>query len=101
MTLQELTSNLPKERQLELALKLIKFAMPIWDKFADNNKLWYRDTVVGLEHSVERNLLLDTINEVGNYLSVNQIQKIFIKNADLLPFSRKFSDPIVALQDSD
>ena len=101
MTLEEHIENLPKDKQFDIAIRLIKLSLPIWDKYADKNELTYRDTVVGLHHSVDRALLKNTIDAVEKYISTNMISKVVIKNTDLLSLSRQFSDPIVALQDID
>jgi hypothetical protein len=101
MTLEEHIENLQKDMQFDIAIRLTKLSLPIWDKYADKNELTYRDTVVGLHHSVDRALLKDTIDAVEKYISTNMINKVIIKNTDLLSLSRQFSDPIVALQDID
>ena len=101
MTLEEYIENLPKDKQFDIAIRLTKLLLPIWDRYADKNKLTYRDTVVGLNHSVDRTLLKNTIDAVEKYISTNLINKVIIKNTDLLSLSRQFSDPIVALQDID
>ena len=101
MTLEEHIENLQKDMQFDIAIRLTKLSLPIWDKYADKNELTYRDTVVGLHHSVDRALLKNTIDAVEKYISTNMINKVIIKNTDLLSLSRQFSDPIVALQDID
>ena len=101
MTLKEHIKNLQKDMQFDIAIRLTKLSLPIWDKYADKNELTYRDTVVGLHHSVDRALLKNTIDAVEKYISTNMINKVIIKNTDLLSLSRQFSDPIVALQDID
>ena len=101
MTLEEHIENLQKDMQFDIAIRLTKLSLPIWDKYADKNELTYRDTVVGLHHSVDRALPKDTIDAVEKYISTNMINKVIIKNTDLLSLSRQFSDPIVALQDID
>lgn len=101
MTLEKHIENLPKDKQFDIAIRLTKLSLPIWDKYADKNEPTYRDTVVGLPHSVDRALLKNTIDAVEKYISTNMISKIVIKNTDLLSLSRQFSDPIVALQDID
>ena len=101
MTLEEHIENLQKDIQFDIAIRLTKMSLPIWDKYADKNELTYRDTVVGLHHSVDRALLKNTIDAVEKYISTNMINKEIIKNTDLLSLSRQFSDPIVALQDID
>ena len=101
MTLEEHIENLPKDKQFDIAIRLTKLSLPIWNKYADKNELTYRDTVVGLHHFVDRALLKNTIDAVEKYISTNMISKVVIKNTDLLSLSRQFSDPIVALQDID
>ena len=101
MTLKEHIDNLPKDKQFDIAIRLTKLALPIWDKYAEKNELTYRDTVVGLQHSVDRAILKNTIDAVEKYISTNIINKAIIKNTDLLSLSSQFSDPIVALQDLD
>lgn len=101
MTLEEHIDNLPINKQFDIAIRLTKLALPIWDKYAEKNELTYRDTVVGLHHSVDRTLLKNTIDAVEKYISTNIFNKIIIKNTDLLSLSRQFSDPIVAIQDID
>ena len=101
MTLEEHIENLPKDKQFDIAIRLTKLSLPIWNKYADKNELTYRDTVVGLHHFVDRALLKNTIDAVEKYISTNMISKVVIKNIDLLSLSRQFSDPIVALQDID
>lgn len=101
MTLQEYIDSLPKDKQFDIAIRLTRLALPIWDKYADENKLTYRDTVVGLQHSVDKNLLKNTIDAVEKYISINKFNKATVKNIDLLSFNKQFSDPIVALQDTD
>lgn len=101
MTLQQFTASLTKENQINLAIKLCKLALPIWDNYANNNKLGYRDTVVGLQHSVDRKLPINTINAVEAYLKQNAIKKVFIGKTKLQKLSKEFDDPIVALQDLD
>ena len=101
MTLQEYTHNLPEDRQFKLAVKLTKLALPIWDNYADKNDLTYRDTVVGMHHSVDRKLLLNTINAIEEYLNLNRLKKLFDGKSKLLELSGQFDDPVVALQDMD
>ena len=101
MTLKEHIDNLPTDKQFDIAIRLTRLTLPIWDNYVYNNELTYRDTVVGLQHSVERTLLKNTIDIVEKYILTNRINKAIIKNFDLLTFSRQFSDPIIALQDTD
>lgn len=101
MTLEEHIDNLPKDKRFDIAIRLTRLTLAIWNNYADKNELTYRDTVVGLLHSVDRTLLKNTIDSVEKYILTNRINKAIIKNFDLIPFSKHFSDPIIAVQDSD
>jgi hypothetical protein len=101
MTLEQHIESLSKDRQFEIAICLIRLALPIWDKYADNYELTYRDSVVGLNHSVDKNLLKNTVDAVEKYNSTNKIYKAIVKHLELSSLSKKFSDPILALQDLD
>ena len=68
MSLQKFIESLSDENQFRLAIKLARRALPIWDKFADKTELTYRDSVAGLKHSVDKNLLRDAVDSVENYL---------------------------------
>jgi hypothetical protein len=101
MTLKAYTESLSKDKQIRLAIKLIKLAIPIWDNYADKHELIYRDTVVGLIHSVNRELLKDAIEAIEKDINLNKLKRIFIKNIVLIDIHNQFDDPIVALQDID
>jgi hypothetical protein len=95
LTLQKYTDNLPKDKQFDLAIRLTKLALPIWDNYANKNALTYRDTVVGLIHSVDRHLLSNTIDTVEEHLHLNK------SDNKLSNIRRQYDDPVVALQDTD
>lgn len=95
MTLQKYTDSLPKDKQFQVAIRLTKLALPIWDNYADKNVLEYRDTVVGLIHSVDRQLLSKTIDTVDELLRLNKSDKKLSELRNL------YDDPIVAIQDTD
>lgn len=101
MTLREYIDSLSKDKQFALAIRLTRSALPVCEKYADNNDLSYRDSVIGLHHSVDRQLLHKTINAVEKFVFTNRIKRIVIKNIDLLSADKQFSDPIAALQDTD
>ena len=86
---------MPSNKRLDLAIRLTKLALPIWEKYADENKLTYRDTVVGMHHSVDRNLLKETVGFVEQDFHLKKEERIFFK------LKAQFDDPIVALQDMD
>jgi hypothetical protein len=101
MTLQERVDSLPKDKQFDLAIRLVKETFPIWDNYANKNKLTYQDSVVGMSHTVDRNLIRTTVDAIHRFINTNRINKLIIKKLELLTLSRQFDDPIVSLQDSD
>ena len=102
MSLKDLLSPLPKSKQLAIVIRLIKLALPVWDKYAEKNELVYRDSVVGLSHKVDINLPTYCIKVSEDYLKANWMQKIFTKNTnEILGVQHKFREPITALQDRD
>ena len=101
MTLQKYTNSLSKDRQFEVAIRLTKLTLPIWNNYVNTNPLTYRDTVVGLTHTVDKEILKDTIDAVEGYLNSTKIKKIIGGTSELKKIRRQFDDPIVALQDLD
>jgi len=87
-------NNLPTDKKIALAIQFAKLALPIWDKYALKKKLTYRDSIVGIKHTIEKNLLLNTITAVESYLVSND-------KHTLLQLYSSFQEPIVALQDDD
>ena len=84
--------NLNGAELFKLATKCCCLALPIWQTFADSHELTYRDTVVGLRHEVNKNLLYDSVLLCqGATLVKTQLKKLL----------DEFCDPIVALQDDD
>jgi hypothetical protein len=101
MSLKDYIANLPKPKQFQLAVKLTRLALPIWENYADKNELSYRDTVVGLHHSVDRELLSNSIEAVDRYLSPKDPESIDKCKSRLIDLHEQFLDPKVALQDFD
>ena len=64
MTLQNFCDSLPEDKKIQLAIRLAKLTMPIWNNYADKHKLSYRDSIVGLKHTIERNMLEETLKEI-------------------------------------
>jgi hypothetical protein len=95
MSLQSYTESLPKEKQFRLAVKMARLALPIWQSYAAANELYYIDTVVGMKHTVDKQLLENTINAMEEQLNANA------GGSKLLHLAQQFIDPIVALQDLD
>jgi len=101
MTLHDYINTLSKEAQLKLAIRLAKLALPIWDNYAKKNKLAYHESVVGVKHTLIKDLLQETIETIESS-SILQNTDIPVENEDkLLLLYRQFSDPVIALQDND
>ena len=101
MSLEKFCSSLSRIQKQELSIMLIKIALPVWDKYVKKNKLTYRDSIVWLKHSVDKNLLQNVIEEAENILK-NPDSKLKIDNIERLKnLHKEFSDPITAIQDKD
>ena len=101
MTLQQYCNSLPKSKQFKLAITLINHVLPVWSNFAADNTLSYRDSIVGLIHTVPPTLLEDTVKEVREYFSRAPLSKVFTDQTKLFKLYSYFDDPITALQDMD
>jgi hypothetical protein len=99
MTLQKYTDSLSKEKQFNLAIKLTKLALPIWEHYVGYKKHRYRDSVVGLKHSVNRELLKDSI-ESAEFFFNSDHQNSELREKLLLLYAQ-FEDPVIAIQDDD
>lgn len=63
MSLQNFVSRLEENEQIELAIKLIEHAMPIWLKFADKQQnLEYAISAIGVLEEVDRHILSRSIS---------------------------------------
>lgn len=96
MTLKEFISSLEESAQYELALVLTNKTLSIWDNYSKTNKLEYVDTVVGMHHKVEKDILSRTLSTIKLELLNPKSQRNKISK-----LSEEFSDPIVAMQDLD
>ena len=97
MTLQEYIDSLPKDKQFVIVIHFVKLALPIWTNYADKNVLKYRDTVVGMMHTVDKKLLRESIDSIEKFIN----RKTIDGKGKLIELSKQFDDPITALQDSD
>lgn len=101
MNLHEYIQSLPENIQLELAVKLAKMSLPIWDEFASRNLLSYKDSIVGLTHSVNKKLLSETLLEIESCLRLNPSHSTVTDNEKLIELHGEFEEPLVAIQDFD
>lgn len=101
MSLTELVNSLEKKTQIELAIELIEIGLPIWENYNSENRIEYTDSVVGMYHKVNKNLveksikLLKKINSQNNFLT-NKINALKIKS-----LHNEIREPVVAREDDD
>ena len=115
--LTDYVAGLAKQKQFELALRLVKLALPIWNDYAREGQRTYRDSVVGLWHNVDKGFLKNAIETIEIYLEdgitkpehpgiFQQLFSVFVPSSteryrQLVQLKQKFLEPIVALQDMD
>ena len=92
MTLQQQIDNLDYKSQIKLCLELANLTCIVWDNYSQGKVIKYVDTVVGLKHSIQPDLLKRTVQEISkNNIDQKQINKL----------KKEFEDPIVAITDLD
>lgn len=101
MTLESYTASLPRYKQFKVAVKLARLALPLWEKYANTNSLSYIDSVVGMSHTVDKQLLKNSIDGVEAYIESGYLKKLIDGKNEIAKFQNDFVDPIVALQDMD
>jgi hypothetical protein len=96
MGLKEYTESLTENNRIHLAIKLIERLLPVWNEFSNNRKnLEYVDTVVGMAHSVDKEIIQLTVNLAKKWINGDA------DNFEKTKLNEWYSDPIVALQDLD
>ncbi len=96
MDLNEYIEILPEKKAINLSIKLLEILLPEWEKFAKKpQNLSYFDTVVGLQHKVDKKIIHKTILISKNWLK-NSNSKL-----ELEKLLETYVEPIVALQDED
>ena len=92
MSLQNQLAALPLDQQIRVALHFARLALPIWEKYAATpSQLEYVDSVVGMSHVVDPELLRKSLTAVEHEAlpeKINALHKLFL-------------DPVVSLQDWD
>jgi hypothetical protein len=101
MTLQEFCDTLSKKKQIQLAILLIEKVLPLWNKYAEENSLAYRDSVAGMDHNVPKELIHNTISEIKNHITSIALIRFLKSKTKLMKLRSYFDDPIIALQDLD
>jgi hypothetical protein len=101
MLRQFFISGLSEKKQFIIAIKLLKLSLPIWENYADKNKLFFFHSYNNQKHTVRKNLLRETIEFVERYYNTPNFQlsaKKIIKNIEL---ETQFLDAEEAISDSD
>jgi hypothetical protein len=96
MALKEFISTLDEQKQYEIALTLAEKALPVWDNYTKENKPEYTDSVVGLQHKLGKDILSMALGTIRQEISIPGS-----KSKEVKDLWQEFSDPIIALQDSD
>lgn len=94
--ISDIIATLSKPLKFRIALEFAEMLLPVWNKNAEHNELYYIGTVVGMEHTVDRELPKRVMEVVKN-----ELQKPGSQWASIKAIQNEFSDPIVALQDED
>lgn len=101
MSTSELLQHLDKKKQIELAINLIQIGLPIWTEYTSNNSIEYIDSVAGMHHKINTNLIPQLIDYVKEKLrSKSLFFKIYYK-IRLKRLFHQFLEPKVALIDED
>ena len=101
MTLSEFVNSLEKKNQIELGIELIEIGLPIWENYNAKNRIEYTDSVVGMYHKIDKELieksikLLKKVNGKNNFLT-EKINGIKIKS-----LYDEIREPVVAREDDD
>lgn len=101
MTLNERIEALPLKKQFESAIEFAETALPIWIDFTKENKTEYIDSIVGVFHKIDKNLLQRALTEAKRIVALSDFTERFGKGHLIEKFYEEFSEPIVALQDTD
>ena len=97
MTFEKIIENLPEKRQIGLAITFLEIGLPIWTKFAKNNRLEYTDTVVGMHHKIDYRIVEKTIELAEKIID----KKHTFKKHKFSILQEEYLEPITALQDLD
>lgn len=96
MPLDSFVASLTETQRYRIAIDLIERLYPVWDEFAHNqSNLEYIDTVVGMEHSVDKDIVKRTVLLAKNWMD-GRCDKM-----ELELINDMYTDPIISLQDED
>jgi len=95
-SLMDFVNGLDEEHQYALALALVEKALPLWEDYSSKNSMEYFDSVVGMHHVINKDMVPRTLELVKKELANRNSQL-----NDLRLLKKEFVEPLVALQDSD
>lgn len=87
-------------KSIGTALRLLRMALPIWNEFAGGRTVRYRDSVVGMEHTISVDFLERSVEAMEHHQTNPWIFRLF-QRSRLLRSMSTFDDAVVSLQDLD
>ncbi|MEP5338291.1 MAG: SMI1/KNR4 family protein [Algibacter sp.] len=97
----EFIHNLDEKDQIKLAIELIEIGLPVWTEYASVNKIDYNDSVVGMYHKVNKNLISKSIKIFKNCSKNNGLILKKYNEIRLKLLLKEYLEPRVALIDED
>jgi hypothetical protein len=99
-TFKETVTKIPPLKQLDVAVAFTKLALPIWDDYAkvESNLTFTEEGPWPVLHTVDKNLLRDTIEAVEEFLKLDRHVIPQVGNAKLSGLDDLFFKPMVCLQ---
>ena len=101
MTLSKFIHSLEEKNQIKLAIEFIEIGLPVWTEFTSKNKIEYNDSVVGMYHKVNKNLISKSLGIFKNYIKNNGLILNKINRIQLKLLLKEYLEPRVALIDED
>jgi len=101
MTLIDLVNSLEKKIQIGLAIELIEIGLPIWEDYNSENQIEYTDSVVGVYHKIDKELIRISIKLLSKINKPNNILTKKINGIKLKTLYDEIREPVVAKQDDD
>lgn len=100
MELEEFIAQLSFDFKCRCVLIAADEALNVWDNFACDSILKYRDTVVGLSHEVDKRLPHRVVDLVRSFIN-SELEERIRYQQPLEDILSEYLEPIVALQDDD
>jgi hypothetical protein len=101
MIVQGYYDNLPIEMETELAVKLAKLALPVWERYAHEENLIFTDNSAGLIHKIDSNVLQNTLKEIEDYITLSRDNDYSLDNSGLIKLYENFEELVFALEEGD